>query len=88
MNCPRCETATLDERDRDGVTIDTCRTCRGVWLDRGELEKVIARTTAEFDDHVKRPRDAPAPGRHRDDDDHRGGRRKKGWLESFGDIFD
>ncbi len=41
MNCPRCESA-LDERERDGVTIDVCTRCRGVWLDRGELEKLIA----------------------------------------------
>lgn len=103
MNCPRCENTTLDERDRDGVTIDVCKTCRGVWLDRGELEKLIARTTAEFDEqrprgipepgrhrdeHDQRPRDFSEPGRHRDDDDHRKGRRKKGWLESLGDIFD
>lgn len=88
MNCPRCENSTLDERDRDGVTIDVCRTCRGVWLDRGELEKLIARTTAEFAEYEPRPRGIPEPGRHRDDDDHRTGRRKKGWLESLGDIFD
>ena len=89
MNCPRCETTTLDERDRDGVTIDVCRTCRGIWLDRGELEKLIARTTAEFDEVDHRPRNVPEPGRQRYDDDHRGGvRRKKGWMESLGDIFD
>lgn len=89
MNCPRCETATLDERVRDGVTIDVCHTCRGVWLDRGELERLIARTTADLDDDDRRHRDAPHTGRHHDDsDDHRKGRRKKGWLESLGDIFD
>lgn len=105
MKCPRCERTTLDERDRDGVTIDVCSTCRGVWLDRGELEKLIARTTAEFneyeqrprvvaepsrhrDEHDQRPREFSEPSRHRDDDDHRKGRRKKGWLESLGDIFD
>ncbi len=102
MNCPRCENTTLDERDRDGVTIDVCKTCRGVWLDRGELEKLIARTTAEFGEYEQRPRVVSEPPRHRDDhdqrpgdfsgrrddDDHRGGRRKKGWLASLGDIFD
>lgn len=78
----------LDERDREGVTVDTCRSCRGVWLDRGELEKLIARTTAEFEAYDQRPRGLPEPGRYRDDDEHRHPRRKKGWLESLGDIFD
>ena len=43
MQCPRCETASLTELDRDGVTIDRCDRCRGVWLDRGELDKIIER---------------------------------------------
>ncbi len=43
MHCPRCEMEVLDERERDGVTIDICPSCRGVWLDRGELERLIAR---------------------------------------------
>ena len=95
MKCPRCENTTLDERDRDGVTIDVCTTCRGVWLDRGELEKLIARTTAEFDQYAQRPRALDErhhahsdSGDRRDDDGHRGPRRKKGWMESLGDIFD
>lgn len=71
MKCPRCENTTLDERDRDGVTIDVCTTCRGVWLDRGELEKLIARTTAEFDQYEQRPRALPEPVRHRDDREER-----------------
>jgi len=57
MNCPRCEQASLDERDRDGVTIDVCTRCRGIWFDRGELEKLIARTTADFDDYDRKARD-------------------------------
>ena len=54
MKCPRCDNTTLDERDREGVTIDVCPTCRGVWLDRGELEKIITRTTQELDAYEKR----------------------------------
>jgi Zn-finger nucleic acid-binding protein len=50
MNCPRCETTTLDERDRDGITVDACSSCRGLWLDRGELEKLIARATREIEE--------------------------------------
>jgi Zn-finger nucleic acid-binding protein len=96
MKCPRCENAVLDERDRDGVTIDVCAACRGVWLDRGELEKLIARAGAELDRLESRDRrHEEDPRRRRDDDDDddderygRGGRRKRGWFESFGDMFD
>jgi len=91
MHCPRCETTSLDERDRDGVTVDVCRSCRGVWLDRGELEKLIARTRADFDAHERGYREQQsAPSKHyRDDDEYRRKHpRKKSWVESLGDIFD
>lgn len=45
MKCPRCET-TLLMADKNGVEIDYCPQCRGIWLDRGELEKIIERTYA------------------------------------------
>jgi uncharacterized protein len=43
MNCPVCNTP-LTEVNRQGIEIDYCTTCRGVWLDRGELEKLIERS--------------------------------------------
>lgn len=45
MLCPSCKTE-LRMADRQGVEIDYCPQCRGVWLDRGELDKLIERTTA------------------------------------------
>lgn len=50
MNCPRCEGATMHERDREGITIDVCEKCRGIFLDRGELEKLISYATRDDDD--------------------------------------
>ena len=41
MKCPVCPDATLVMMDRQGVEIDYCPQCRGVWLDRGELDKLI-----------------------------------------------
>ena len=41
MRCPRCEVYQLYERSRDGVTIDECGCCGGIWLDRGELEQLL-----------------------------------------------
>lgn len=63
MICPRCEQATLDEREREGITVDVCRSCRGIWLDRGELEKLIARTTRELDEpsYARNEHAAPPP---------------------------
>jgi uncharacterized protein len=40
MQCPSCG-GTLVELDRSGVHVDACRQCRGVWLDRGELDRII-----------------------------------------------
>lgn len=44
MRCPVCPDATLVMTDRQGVEIDYCPQCRGVWLDRGELDKIIERS--------------------------------------------
>lgn len=46
MQCPHCN-VTLMMADRQGIEIDYCPQCRGVWLDRGELDKIIERTSAE-----------------------------------------
>jgi Zn-finger nucleic acid-binding protein len=50
MACPN-DGATLVMSERSGIEIDYCPTCRGVWLDRGELDKIIERNAA----------DSPAP---------------------------
>ncbi len=49
MKCP-VDGETLVITDRAGVEIDYCPKCRGVWLDRGELDKIIERTTPEAPD--------------------------------------
>lgn len=41
MKCPACKDATLAITERQGIEIDYCPECRGVWLDRGELDKLI-----------------------------------------------
>ncbi len=43
MNCPTCK-VELKMADRQGVEIDYCPQCRGIWLDRGELDKIIERS--------------------------------------------
>jgi Zn-finger nucleic acid-binding protein len=88
MKCPTCPDAALLMTDRQGVEIDYCPQCRGVWLDRGELDKLIERAATA----APAP-DRPGPARSQPDfvdSDHHGGARSRGnrrksWL---GDIFD
>ena len=98
MQCP-VDGATLVMTDRHGVEIDYCPKCRGVWLDRGELDKIIDRagvgpTARAAEMQAPRPTDPqpvyqPEPQRARrddDDDDHRPrGKRRESFLS---DIFD
>ena len=74
MKCPVCKDTDLVITDRQGVEIDYCPQCRGVWLDRGELDKIIERSEAieqasraPVDD--RRRADAPYDDRDDDDDD-------------------
>ena len=46
MKCPNCVDTTLVMADRQGVEIDYCPKCRGVWLDRGELDKLLEKAAA------------------------------------------
>lgn len=102
MLCPKCEVVELTMADRQGVEIDYCRACRGVWLDRDELDKIIERSMqfgaapvapSSRPDEPKRdrderhlPREDYRSYRGDDDDDDR---RKKGKKRGFlGDIFD
>lgn len=48
MRCPRCDVELRVGR-RSGVVLDWCPSCRGVWLDRGEMEKIIERETAYYE---------------------------------------
>jgi Zn-finger nucleic acid-binding protein len=58
MQCPADQTV-LQMTERQGVEIDYCPTCRGVWLDRGELDKIIERSEAQA---APAARPAPSPG--------------------------
>ena len=88
MKCPTCPESVLVLSDRQGIEIDYCPQCRGVWLDRGELDKLIERSAAAAPavagaSPVRSQRDFA-------DSDHGHGRghygsRKKSWLS---DIFD
>jgi Zn-finger nucleic acid-binding protein len=55
MQCP-VDGAVLEMSERQGVEIDYCPTCRGVWLDRGELDKIVERSDS-YDRSFDRARD-------------------------------
>lgn len=58
MLCPTCNNVQLVMSEREGIEIDYCPQCRGVWLDRGELDKIIERSAAE---EMPALRSAPGP---------------------------
>lgn len=49
MKCPVCKDVTLLMSEKNGVEIDYCPQCRGIWLDRGELDKIIEK--ANYNNH-------------------------------------
>ncbi len=86
MKCP-IDGATLVISDRSGVEIDYCPECRGVWLDRGELDKIIDRSAGE----TPPPPPPSAPDRRDDREyrDDRGDRRPRKKRDSFlSELFD
>ena len=79
MACPVDGTA-LVMSERSGIEIDYCPSCRGVWLDRGELDKIIERNSAS-----QAPQPAPAPHQHGQGYGHKPYKRRKSFLE---ELFD
>ena len=69
--CPSCR-VDLVMSERQGVEIDYCPRCRGVWLDRGELDKILERSAAELAQAqpAAQPMTPPPPQDHRRDHDH------------------
>jgi Zn-finger nucleic acid-binding protein len=94
MKCPHCPDTTLVMSDRQGVEIDYCPSCRGIWLDRGELDKLLERAASPVAAQPQ-PMQPQAAQHYRkqpdfEDSDYRSGQRyqqgrKKSWLH---EIFD
>ena len=73
MQCPVCRVA-LAMSDRQGIEIDYCPQCRGVWLDRGELDKIIERSGPAA---PSTPRPSPSYAQH-------GGQQHSGYGHGYG----
>jgi Zn-finger nucleic acid-binding protein len=97
LTCPKCQGA-MRSYERSGVIVDQCTECRGIFLDRGELDKLV---DAENSWHKSAPRGAPAPQpgyhepalqqppRRQYDQQHHGGYKPHKKRKSFLDeLFD
>lgn len=81
MKCPVCKNVTLLMAEKHGVEIDYCPECRGIWLDRGELDKIIERA-AEYEDSY----DRSEKSKSREKEKHNQKPKKKGAF--LGDILE
>lgn len=104
MKCPVCKEPDLIMADRQNIEIDYCPQCRGVWLDRGELDKIIERAASNATPapEVSPPRQpAPNPGysdhsfgnRYDKDDRYKDDRYRQGYPQKkrkgfLGELFD
>ena len=93
--CPVCK-GSFREIIREGILIDVCTQCQGVWLDRGELEKLIALSREDREIPLPPPLQPRAPAHRREEEydrryegrDFSHGHKKKKKGFDFGDIFD
>ncbi len=94
MQCPTDGT-TLTMSERSGIEIDYCPQCRGVWLDRGELDKIIERSLSQPGPAPQQAQQPPPPQQHYEQPRHNSPpqgyqqpyykKRKESWLS---ELFD
>jgi Zn-finger nucleic acid-binding protein len=77
MNCPVCDDVKMREVEKDGIAIDVCPSCKGVWLDRGELDKLmqgVKEVRQEYNqwyyDEDSRQKAAPRPEQYQQRDQY------------------
>lgn len=94
MKCPVCTGTDLKITERQGVEIDYCPECRGVWLDRGELDKILERSEVQATASYTQPQYQQSGHQQqsykKQDHDshgygHNGHYKKKSWIS---ELFD
>ena len=85
MKCPNCKDAILVMSQRQGVEIDYCPECRGVWLDRGELDKILEKESSQSSQTQALRQQSHNHGQQAYPQSYPQGYKRKSWLE---DIFD
>lgn len=92
MQCPLCRDEVLEPHIRNGVEVDRCPRCRGIWLDRGEIDKLVAGSPAEAGRGHRgvseRQGDDRRKARHDDDRVRRKKKRKKGFADRLADVLE
>lgn len=102
MKCPVCKDVTLLMSEKNGVEIDYCPECRGIWLDRGELDKIVERARDARDGYRKDDRHRAEEQRYDDrryderkqyddrryDDSYYKKHKKKSPMSALGDIME
>ena len=102
MKCPVCKDVTLLMSEKNGVEIDYCPECRGIWLDRGELDKIVERARSAQREYAAYEEDRRDDRRYDDkryDDKRYDDRREREYREykkkkksspmaAFGDIME
>jgi uncharacterized protein len=84
MKCPHCE-ETLLMTDRQGIEIDYCPKCRGIWLDKGELEKIMERSGEHYSNRDNYEADF-RKYHYGDKEYHKHRHKKKSFLSDFFDF--
>lgn len=93
MKCPNCD-ETLVMAERQGIEIDYCPKCRGVWLDKGELDKIIEKSFVGQSNQQQQQKhiryddtdaDDDFSGRHKREHSNTPYKKRRGFL---GDLFD
>lgn len=98
MNCPVCDGVRMREVEKDGVLIDICPSCKGVWLDRGELEKLLEGErefrkeypgySSDYDRSRQPHPDTYSRGYREDQHKYSKHRKKRSVFDIFEDLFD
>ncbi|MEM8709083.1 MAG: zf-TFIIB domain-containing protein [Actinomycetota bacterium] len=88
MNCPLCIDQALEPTFRAGIEIDICPTCKGVWLDRGEIDKLAADDLTEKPTKPKKAKPADHNGAYAPPKAKDKKKRKKSLAERLGDVLE
>ena len=85
MKCPNCD-ATLLMSEKHGVEIDYCPNCRGIWLDKGEMEKIMERAADHYASRDNYEKDYKRYEYDNYNKGHKHPHKKKSFLSDFFDF--
>ncbi|GGE51466.1 hypothetical protein GCM10011391_32820 [Pullulanibacillus camelliae] len=98
MNCPVCDDVRMKEVEKEGILVDICPSCKGVWLDRGELDKLLTEAqelrqpfnkwyNEAYQHKHQEPTKYKEAHAHKYHGDYKR-KKPKSFLDRMGDIFD